>query len=87
MELFETIDEIKISGLDFGKLLRDILIQRKIIAPLGHPIRDTYNWSYRIDKLEAREHYELVVYRYEIEKDPEPEKPYQAGDWIEEESD
>lgn len=78
----EFLDEIKLSPTTFAKFLRDGLIAKNLIPPIGHPLREQYEWKFSIDCVD--EGWELTVFRNLIpEKEPEKE-PYKEGDWKEE---
>jgi hypothetical protein len=76
--------EVTLTGEDFAKLIRDGLIKRGLVPPIGDPIRDKFEWKYSIDTHKNRkgwDRYSVTVYKGVPEPEPEPQKPYEAGDW------
>jgi hypothetical protein len=87
MNTFEA-SEVTIQGEDFARLLRDALIQRGIVPPLGHEIRDEYEYEFAVlDPERTGTTYILQISRKKKEKTPEPKPEYQAGDWKDSEVD
>lgn len=77
------IDEFAIKGEDLSVFMRDALIAGGYIPPLGHEMRKTHSWFFRVEMGTNRNGGEssLIITREKLKTPPPPVEPYKAGDW------